>query len=172
MPSNHPRCVQHGLVVATDNMCVLCRKEARSTSQRPEDARYNVPLTAAELTAGGPVGVLRVVGLLGSLMLSVSAAAYVLKMSPSRVPESQPTAANVELANTLPSEEISEIERAKATDLVVSLALQERAAVERRERQQLAAAEAEQRRVAEQAALAAHAQEAAAREPEVVTKSE
>jgi hypothetical protein len=96
VPSNHPRCAQHGLVVATDNMCVLCRKEASSTSRRPEDARYIVPLTAAELTAGGSLGVLRVVGLLGSLLLLVSCAAYVLKMSRSRVPGSQPTAASVE----------------------------------------------------------------------------
>jgi hypothetical protein len=144
-------------------MCVLCRKEASSSSQRAKSARHVVPLTAAELTAGGPVGVLRVVGLLGSLMLSVSGAAYVLKMSPSQLPDSQPQTVGVELASALSSEEITESERAKAADLAASLALLERAEAEQQQR--LAAAEAEQQRVAAQAAVAAHAQEEAAPDP-------
>ena len=91
MPSNHPRCVQHGLVVATDNMCVLCRKAARESSQPPKKKKntgYTLPLTAAQLTAGGSMGVLRVVGLLGSLLLLTAGAAYILKM-----PHAPPTAA-------------------------------------------------------------------------------
>lgn len=90
MPSNHPRCVQHGLVVATDNMCVLCRKEARLASQRPQEPGYALPLTAAELTAGGTMGLLRVVGLLGSLLLLTAGAVYILKMPHSQPPASQP----------------------------------------------------------------------------------
>jgi hypothetical protein len=110
------------------------------------------------------MGVLRVVGLLGSLLLLASGAAYVLKTSPlQRLPDPQPTAASVE--------EVSELDRAKAADLAASLTIQERA----EEKQQLEAAEAEHQRVAAQAALAARAQEEAARDralQEAVTKSE
>lgn len=43
MPSLHPRCVQHGLAVAPDGRCVLCRR------QNPGDERasYKPPLSAA-----------------------------------------------------------------------------------------------------------------------------
>lgn len=164
MPSNHPRCVQHGLVVATDNMCVLCRKEARLASQRPEEPGYALPLTAAELTAGGSMGVLRVVSLLGSLLLLTAGGVYWLKMPPSQSVVPQLAAAKAELVSTTQSQEVSELDRAKASELAASLALLERAEAERREKQQQAAAQAEQQRIATQAAIAAREQEDAVRD--------
>jgi glutaredoxin len=154
-------------------MCVLCRKAARASSQPPENAGYTLPLTAAELTAGGPVGLLRVVGLMGSLLLLTAGVVYVLKMPPSQPAEPPPPAASAQLVNTAQNQEASELDRAKAADLAASLALLERAEAERIERQKLADAQAEQQRVAAQAALAPRAQEEAERDRarhEAVTK--
>jgi glutaredoxin len=144
-------------------MCVLCRKEAGLKSQRPKDTGYTMPLTAAELTAGGSAGVLRVVGLLGSVLLLTAGAVYAWKMPLSQAPE-QPSAASLSLIKATPSEEVSELDRAKAADLAESLALLDRAEKERQEKLKLAAAEAEQQRVAAEAAKAARAEEEAERD--------
>lgn len=166
MPSHHPRCVQHGLVVATDNMCVLCRKEARA-SQRAKKSRHRLPLTAAELTAGGVVGLLRVVSLLTSLLLLMAGGAYFIKAPPSARPIPQPSAANAEAADATLPEGVGEIDHAEAADLAASLALLE-ADAEDRERAPQADPRAAQPAEAEQAGGSdpAHT-ETATREPDI-----
>lgn len=154
MPSHHPRCVQHGLVVATDNMCVLCRKAAKASSQPPQETGHIMPRTAAELTAGGTVGLLRVVGLLGSLLLMLSGGTYLLKMSPAEKSPPQPTAAEIERPDPSPHEQVSELDRA----VTASPTLLERAEAER-DMPQKTAAQADPQRTAAEAAPDPSAQE-------------
>lgn len=132
-------------------MCVLCRREANAAA-RSQDAGYTLPLTAAELTAGGSAGVLRVVGLLGSLLLLTAGAVYVMKAPPSEGSARESEPVKDEPDKRTPHEEVSELDRAKAAELAESLELLERAEAERRKKEQLIAAEAEQQRSAAQAA--------------------
>jgi glutaredoxin len=96
--------------------------------------------------------VLRVVGLLGGLLLLTAGAIYALKLPPEHAHAPQPIAQAAALLPEGPSEELSELDQAKAADLKASLALLERAEAERQQKAQLAAAEAEAQRTAAQAA--------------------
>lgn len=164
MPSLHPRCTVHGLAVAPDGLCVLCRREAGETQS------YHPPLTAAD---PAPVtepraGALKYIALAGLLLLTAAGLAAALKLASSAKPTA-PAAALVkvpELADPpeLSPSEQSALDQSKAADLAVALKRLDEAEAQRKAQQQLAAAALEEQRQAAQAALAAQQKEQQARD--------
>lgn len=151
MPSLHPRCAQHGLAVAPDGLCVLCRRQRAAPTADAPDAAYTRPLSAAAPRQRS-TSALKLAGI-GALIVLAAAGAALTLSSREHVPL-QPTVASASLneAAPLPASEQSELDRAKAADLAASLAMLERAEAERVQKLQLAAAQEEERRQATQAA--------------------
>ena len=146
MPSLHPRCAHHGLAVAPDGLCVLCRRQA--------EAEYAAPLPAAAPARTGPW---KYVALATFVLLTAAGVAAALKLAGSNH-QPQPTAAVVgappeaaEPPALSPSEQ-SALDRAKAVDLAAALKLLDEAEAKRKAEQQLAAAEQDQERKSAQAA--------------------
>jgi len=158
MPSQHPRCAQHCLVVAPDGLCVLCRREAGATQS------YAPPLSAAQPSpAAGPW---KYLALAGFLLLTAAGVAAALKLASagSKPPPSAVAMVKVpELAEPpeLSPSEQSALDRSKAADLAVALERLGAAEAQRKAQQQLAAAELDQQR---QAALATQQKEQLARD--------
>ena len=154
------RCVQHGLVVAPDGLCVLCRRQAAETPgpfAAAPDVPHVAPLPAA---VSMPPAAARSLGRSGwsvaLLLMAAAGGAWVWKYVPgmlrlgSQVAPSSGTLEPRASAAQPVVDEQSALDQAKAQDLAASLKMLERAEAERQERERLSRAqEAEQRSAAD-----------------------
>jgi hypothetical protein len=152
VPSVHPRCGQHGLV-APDGLCVLCRKASSGPPQpAPEVAVVPQPRAAEEPQESAG----KFAALLAGLALLTMAATFVLSMGAPKPGGPRQAAALAAAPTAAPIEpDLSDLDRSKAKDLAASLKLLELGAEERHQaeddrlqQQQLAAAQAEEQRIA------------------------
>jgi glutaredoxin len=152
VPSMHPRCAQHGLAVAPDGLCVLCRRErsapvGSTTTGAPDAATgYTPPLSASPARPAASPSPAKWVGLGALLLLAAAGAGFALELTSSEQVAVQPTAASGRLSEAAfeHSTEQRELDKSKAADLEASLKMLERAEAERVQKQQLAAAQADE----------------------------
>lgn len=146
MPSLHPRCAQHGLAVAPDGLCVLCRRQSVRAPAGAEDPNYRPPLSAAPPRR--EANPLKFIGALALLLLAAVAAGFALKQSTDNALPQQPSATSTRLPEADPELDAQQraLDKAKAADLAASLAMLERAEAEQVGKQQLAAAQADELR--------------------------
>ena len=152
MPSLHPRCAQHGLAVAPDGLCVLCRRQSVGAPPAAQVASYSPPLAASQRSPSKLA--LKLVGALAVVALGALGASVVFELGFGGPSVVQPTAASASLAEAAPDPSAAQraLDQAKAADLAASLEMLDRAEAERLQQQRLAAAEVEQQRQQAQAA--------------------
>jgi glutaredoxin len=133
-------------------LCVLCRREGAAAQPGAEDPGYTPPLSAAPVQRESST--IKLVGFGALLLLVAAGAGFALKLTSSEQVSLQPTAASARLSEAAheSSPEQRELDKAKAADLAASLKMLERAEAERVQKQQLAAAQAEEQRKSSQAA--------------------
>lgn len=157
------RCAQHGLVVAPDGLCVLCRRQAADAAapEQPHVAPVSLP------AEGRALGVIELAAL---LLMAAAGGAWgwryvqgVLHPEGARARAAQ-TAEPRPLAAPATVDEQSALDKTKAADLAASLEMLAQAEAERRAREQQLLAQDEARRgAAEAARLAEEKQRDAAR---------
>jgi len=157
VPSLHPRCAQHGLAVAPDGLCVLCRRTSTpAASPAAQDSGYTPPMAVEP--AASEASSLKLLKWGALLLLAAAGAGLALQLTTKDHVPLQPTAASARLPDVVSEHnaEQSALDKVKAADLAASLAMLDRAEADRVKKQQLAAAEAHEQR---QVTLAAREQE-------------
>jgi glutaredoxin len=165
MPSQYPRCAQHGLAVAPDGLCVLCRRQANASGSTVENHAYSPPLSAAAPALTVRAWKWKTSAAAGALLLLTAAgvtAAIMLASSGGKQPQPRVVVVKVpalpEPPELTPSEQ-SALDRSKAVDLTASLKLLEQSEARRKTEAQLAAAQLDEQRKTEQLAKAAQQKE-------------
>jgi glutaredoxin len=149
------RCVQHGLVVAPDGLCVLCRRQAAGVpgpAATPPEVPHVAPIPAYSTPPAARAS-LGVIGLSALLLMAAAGGAWGWKYASGGLAFGGEAASSAHaspepraLAIEPLADAQSALDQAKAQDLAASLKLLERGEAERQERERLQDAQDAQRR--------------------------